>query len=117
MPCEGARKCMAVSFNFGGGLGPLALGSLGSRQITTQRGDPDRERAEFLALETLTVMLLRTLCTSAPGVERSLRAALAEQAGKLAATHPKDASAERGDLLMGELEEAFERLAARVLGN
>lgn len=74
-----------------------------------------RVRAEFLALETLVVMLARAVAESGPAARQSLATALKESGEKLTRAHPKGVSAEQGDLLMGELQEAWERLARRVL--
>jgi len=74
-----------------------------------------RERAEFLALEALVVMLARALSESGSTVQQSLAAALKESGEMLMRVHPKGVSAEQGDLLMAELQEAWERLSRKVL--
>jgi len=74
-----------------------------------------RERTEFLALETLVVMLMKTLREASPSFAQSLPQALVEAGEKLKGVHPKGASPEQGDLLMGELQEAWANLTQRVL--
>jgi hypothetical protein len=74
-----------------------------------------RLRAEFLALETLVVMLAKAIGESTPAAQQSLAIALKESGEKLTRAHPKGVSAEQGDLLMAELQDAWEALSRRVL--
>lgn len=74
-----------------------------------------RLRAEFLALEALVVMLAKALSESGPSARQSLATALKESSEKLTRVHPKGVSAEQGDLLMAELQDAWEALSRRVL--
>ena len=77
--------------------------------------DTLRSRAEFLALETLVVMTVKALRDAYPSVATSLPQALRQQGEKLTRAHPTGLSAEQGDLYMAELQEAWQRLTARVL--
>lgn len=77
--------------------------------------DTLRSRAEFLALESLVVMLTRALRDAYPSVATSLPQALHQSGEQLTRVHPKGANAEEGDLYMAELQEAWQRLTARVL--
>lgn len=74
-----------------------------------------RQRAEFLALEALVIIIVRSLLESSPSAQTSLALALAQEAETLSRVHPQAVSAEHSDLLMGELQEAWERLSQRVL--
>ena len=74
-----------------------------------------RQRAEFLALEALVIMIVRALRESSPSVAQSLPVALRQTGEILTRVHPMLATAEQGDLLMAELQEAWERLSQRVL--
>lgn len=77
--------------------------------------DRIRERAEFLALETLVVMLIQGLQDSGRVDRSDLVQTLQKAAQTLRQTHPRKATPEQGDLLMGEMQEAWDRLVQRVL--
>ena len=77
--------------------------------------DAVRQRAEFLALEALVVMITIALRDGLPSVAASLPLAARQSAEQLTRVHPKGVAAEQGDLLMAELQEAWGRLMQQVL--
>lgn len=74
-----------------------------------------RDKAEFLALENMLVIFIRALRQSAPAVYKDLEYQLQSGGQLLGLVHPAGAPAETGDALMGELQDAWERLCAKAL--
>jgi hypothetical protein len=72
-----------------------------------------RRHAEFLALEMLVVTITRALIES-PADRQALENTARLASEKLTRIHPQGATAEYGDLLMGELQEAWAALMQRV---
>lgn len=74
-----------------------------------------RLRAEFLALEALVIMITRALRDASPSFAASLPQAARQSAELLTRVHPAGSSAEQGDLLTAELQEAWDRLTQKIL--
>ena len=72
-------------------------------------------RAEFLALETLIVGLLRGVIATNPDVGASLRQKETQFAEKLRLHTLPGMSPEESDALSAEVQEAWEQLMQRVL--
>lgn len=73
-----------------------------------------RQRAEFLALETLVIGITRAQQRAFPFFASSLAQTGSQFLGELSLVAMKDVSPEQADLLTAELRDAWEKLMQRV---